>query len=103
MQMPTQSHDRHSWSCIIGGQLAIDPLIVVLQELMRTQVARARMAFKLLCSCGSPAETTKFTIRLWVSHLLIGDCAQKFAHPKASGVSGSLPSGQDVVCTYTLL
>lgn len=76
--------------------------MLILQELVRTQISRTSVALEVLCSCGTSTQTTKPPTGVTVLHLLISHSAQKLTNPQSSGVTCSSARGQDVIGTDAL-
>ena len=79
-----------------------DPLKIVLQMLVRAQVARSRMALEILRPSCPSTETAQLSARLGRRHLLVGDGAEKLADPQPTCISRRFARGKDVVCSYAL-
>ena len=82
--------------------LAINPLKLVLQELVCSKVTRSRMTFKVLGTRGSATQTTKLSTCCRICHFLVGYRPQELANPKAPSVACCFPCWKHVIRSNTL-
>lgn len=59
----------------------LEPFEFVMQVISSPQVSRPGMSFKILCSRGSPAQSTQLAASRVISDFLVGLCTKVLSHP----------------------
>lgn len=83
-------------------KLRLDPVKLVLQVQVSTDIARPCMALEQLDSCRPAAKTAQLAAGLGGGDLLVRYGAQELADPETTGVASSVLCGKDVVGTDAL-